>query len=296
MDEMRVGILDVGSNTLRLLVADVRGGAVENVHEERVFVGLGAEILEHGRIRRPKLREVARVSGAFAAAARERGVSALETVVTAPGRQGSSRHELVATLQRSTEAPVRVASAVEEGQLAFVGALSRSEVAEGVVAVCDVGGGSTEVVVGTPLLGPAWTRSVDVGSLRLTAAVLHDDPPTSAQLADARAAIAERFSGLEPPQPELALATGGSARAMAKVVGGLYGRPELEEIVEELMSRPAAETAARRGLPLQRVRSLAAGALILQHVSALLDVRFTPARSGIREGAALALAAQRAAA
>ena len=295
MDEMRVGILDVGSNTVRLLVADVRGGEAEAIHEERAFLGLGAEILEHDRIRRRKLREVARVTGRFAAAAREHGVRALETVVTAPGRQGSSPDELVAALQRSTSAPVRVASAVEEGQLAFAGALSRAGVEEGVVAVCDVGGGSTEIVVGTPLLGPAWARSVDLGSLRLTAA-LFDDPPSPAQVEEARALIAEGFAALAPPRPELALATGGSARAISKIVGGSYGRAELERVVRELVSRPAEATAAALGVELARARSLPAGALILLHVSALLGVPFTPARGGIREGAALALAAERAAA
>ena len=295
---MRVGIVDVGSNTVRLLVADVRGGETETVHEERAFLGLGAEVLRHDRIRRRKLREVAEVTERFAAEARRLGTHALETIVTAPGRQGASSDALVATLARATDAPVRVASAIEEGQLAFVGALSRAGVEEGIVAVCDVGGGSTEVVVGTPLLGPTWARSVDIGSLRLTAALLHDDPPTAAQLERARAAIEAGFAGVEPPppRPELALATGGSARAISKLVGRSYGGAELECVIAELVSRPAEATAAAIGVEIERAYSLAAGALILEHVSGLLGVAFTPARGGIREGAALALAAQRAAA
>ena len=296
MDVMRVGIVDVGSNTVRLLVADVRGREAETVHEERAFLGLGAEVLRHNRIRRRKLRELAEVTERFAAEARRLGARALETVVTAPGRQGASSDALVATLARATDAPVRVATPIEEGQLAFVGALSRAGVEEGIVAVCDVGGGSTEIVVGTPLLGPAWTRSVDIGSLRLTAALLHDDPPTAAQLDRARAEIEAGFAGLEPPRPELALATGGSARAISKLVGRSYGRAELECVIGELVSRPAEATAAAIGVEVERARSLAAGALILEHVSGLLGVAFTPARGGIREGAALALAAQRAAA
>ena len=295
-DEMRVGIVDVGSNTVRLLVGDVSGGTVETICEERAFLGLGAEILAHDRIRRRKLREVARVAEDFASAARRRGVRALETVVTAPGRQSSSGEELVSTLARATEAPGRIATPEEEGQLAFAGALSRTRVTDAVVAVCDVGGGSTEIVVGTPLLGPAWVRSVDVGSLRLTAAVLHGDPPTPAQVEAAEATIAARFSALVPPRPELALATGGSARAIAKIVGGSYGPAELERVLRRLVARPAGATAAALGIELERAQSLAAGALVLRHVSTLLGTAFTPARGGIREGAALALAAERAAA
>jgi exopolyphosphatase/guanosine-5'-triphosphate,3'-diphosphate pyrophosphatase len=296
MDEMRVGIVDVGSNTVRLLVADVRGGEAATVYEEREFLGLGAEILAHDRIRRRKLREVARVTERFAATARKEGARALEIVVTAPGRQGSSPDDLVSALAHATDAPVRIASEIEEGRLAFAGALSRSDLRDGIVAVCDVGGGSTEIVVGTPLLGPAWARSVDVGSLRLTAGLLHDDPPTEAQLDAAREEIAARFAGVVPPRPDVALATGGSARAIAKLVGGAYRAQELDDVVRRLASRPAADTAEEFGLVPQRACTLAAGALILQHVALLLAVSFTPARGGIREGAALALAAERAAA
>lgn len=295
MEEMRVGIVDVGSNTVRLLVADVRGDDVEPVHEERAFLGLGAELLAHDRIRRRKLRELARVAEGYAASARRLGVRALETVVTAPGRQGDPE-PLLAVLARSTEAHVRVASAEEEGQLAFAGALARSGLDEGVVAVCDVGGGSTEIVVGTPLLGPAWVRSVDVGSLRLTAAHLLGDPPSPAELDAARDVAAAQIGALTPPRPEVALATGGSARAIAKLVGGPYGRAELDGVLARLLERPAALTAEQLGLRAERARTLAAGALVLREVSALLGVPFTPARGGIREGAALALAAQRAAA
>lgn len=295
MEEMRVGIVDVGSNTVRLLVADVRGGDVDPVHEERAFLGLGAELLAHDRIRRRKLRELARVTEGYAASARRLGVRALETVVTAPGRQGDAE-PLLAVLADSTDARVRVASAEEEGELAFAGALARSCLDEGVVAVCDVGGGSTEIVVGTPLLGPAWVRSVDVGALRLTAARLHGDPPSPAEIEVARDVVAAHIGALTPPRPEVALATGGSARAVAKLVGGRYGPAELDRVLAQLLEHPAGPTAARLGLRPERARTLAAGVLVLRQVSALLGVPFTPARGGIREGAALALAAERAAA
>jgi exopolyphosphatase / guanosine-5'-triphosphate,3'-diphosphate pyrophosphatase len=295
MDDVKVGVVDVGSNTVRLLVADVRAGEVDTLHEERAYLGLGAELLAHGRVRRSKLRELARVTEGYAAAARGLGVRALETVVTAPGRQGDP-DPLLAVLARSTEAPVRVAPAEEEGQLAFAGALSRAGLDEGVVAVCDVGGGSTELVVGTPLLGPAWVRSVDVGSLRLTAAHLHGDPPSPEELTAAAEVVGAGVGTLTPPRPEVALATGGSARAVAKAVGGPYGPAEIDRLLERLLELPATAAAAELGLRPERARTLAAGALVLRQVSALLGVPFTPARGGIREGAALALAAHRAAA
>ena len=296
MTGMRVGVIDVGSNTVRLLVATVAGDEVRSVREERQHLGLGEEILLHGRVRSSKLDEVREVTGEYARIARKLGVRDLETVVTAPGRQGSSPEHLVDVIRRATAGDVRVVSAEEEGRLAFSGAVSRANPGEGVVAVCDVGGGSTEVVVGTELIGPAWVRSVDLGSLRLTASLLHGNPPTGAEIDDARTAVRSGLAALAPPQPEIALATGGSARAVARVVGHEYGPGELERLVDVLASRPAAESANALGIRPDRARTLLAGALILEEVSRLLGQPFTPSRGGIREGAALRLAARHAAA
>jgi exopolyphosphatase/guanosine-5'-triphosphate,3'-diphosphate pyrophosphatase len=293
---MRVGVIDVGSNTVRLLVAAVGDGEVATVREERAQLGLGEELLRHGRVRRRKLAELAAVTGDYARIARKLGVRELETVVTAPGRQEDDPQRLLDTLGRATAGEVRVASPEEEGELAFAGAVARAGIGAAVVAVCDVGGGSTEVVVGTELRGAGWVRSVDVGSLRLTAALLHRDPPTPGQLEAARAAVREALAHVRPPRPETALATGGSARAVARIVGGAYGPDELEDVIELLAARPADESADAFGIRRERARTLLAGSLILAEVSRRLGVPFRPARGGIREGAALRLAAQRLAA
>ena len=296
MTGMRVGVIDVGSNTVRLLVASVVGDSVRTLREEREHLGLGEEILRHGRVRRAKLDEVAAVTGEYARIARKIGVRELETVVTAPGRQGNEPRRLLDTIGRATAAEVRVVSAEDEGRLAFAGAVSRASPGNGVVAVCDVGGGSTEVVVGSELLGPAWVRSVDLGSLRLTAAQLPGDPPAPAEIEAARATVQDAFDAVEPPRPEIALATGGSARAVARVIGHEYGPDELERLIEILAARPASVNAAKLGLRPDRARTLLAGGLILSEVSRRLELAFTPSRGGIREGVAIRLAARQLAA
>ena len=296
MDEMKVGIVDVGSNTVRLLVASVGGGEVRSLQEERAHLGLGEEILLHGRVRRRKLAELAEVATEFGRIARKHRVRELETVVTAPGRQGDAPERLLKVLRRTTGAPVRIVSAEDEGRLAYTGAVARTEVGSRVAGVCDVGGGSTEVVVGTSLLGPAWVRSVDVGSLRLTASFLHGDPPAAAEIERARAAVRVALTEIAPPLPELALATGGSARAIARIVGCAYDADRLQHVIAALASRSAEQTSRELALPFHRARTLIAGSLILAEVSRLLGVELTPAKGGIREGAALQLAAQRAAA
>ncbi|MGZ8783121.1 MAG: Ppx/GppA phosphatase family protein, partial [Gaiellaceae bacterium] len=136
----------------------------------------------------------------------------------------------------------------------------------------------------------------DLGSLRLTAALLHGDPPGPAEIDVARAAVQHGFAAIEPPRPELALATGGSARAVARVVGSEYDTEDLERVIELLARRPAVESAKALGIRPDRARTLLAGAVILAKVSRLLDVPFSPSRGGIREGAALRLASRRVAA
>lgn len=290
---MRVGVIDVGSNTIRLLVTERRSGELEPVEEEKSYVGLGAEILRHGTIGAPKLAEAIAVARAQATAARAAGSELLEVVVAAPGRQAANADELVHELARATRAPVHSLSADDEASLAYAGAVAQSEVDAGtVVAVVDVGGGSTEIAVGAPPSAPAWLRSVDVGALRLTAARLEDDPPTDEALASAARATHEAFAGILPPRPHAALAVGGSARAIAKLVGRRLGERELEAALELLSARRAAKVARLHGIDVERARVLPAGALILAEVVRRLGVPLRLGRGGLREGVALSLLAE----
>ena len=128
MTGMRVGVIDVGSNTVRLLVASVAGGAVRTVREEREHLGLGEEILRHGRVRRREARRAGRGRPRLRPDRAQARRRELETVVTAPGRQGDSPERLLDTLGRATGAEVRIVSAEEEGRLAFAGAVSRADI------------------------------------------------------------------------------------------------------------------------------------------------------------------------
>jgi hypothetical protein len=105
---MRVGIIDVGSNTVRLLVASCAGNRLVPVHESRAFLGLGEEVENFGWISDLKLRETAWCVREQAAEARAHGVHHVEVVVTAPGRQSANATELVAALAEAAHASVRV--------------------------------------------------------------------------------------------------------------------------------------------------------------------------------------------
>ena len=286
---MRAGVIDIGSNTARLLVADVDGG-LQTVREEKAYLGLGADALRLGRLSEEKVAEARAVARRFTRIARRLGVDRLETIVTAPGRQANAR-DLVDALAAATREPVRVLSAHDEGALAYRGAIARErEALPEVVAVCDVGGGSTEIAVGAPTLDALWVRSADVGSLRLTRACLPSDPPAPDEVRSARELVAEALSEIAPPRPGLALAVGGSARAAAKVVGRTLGPDDLETVVALCERRRSARIARSFNLDPARAQTLLAGALLLAEASRRLGMPFRLGRGGLREGAALALA------
>jgi exopolyphosphatase/guanosine-5'-triphosphate,3'-diphosphate pyrophosphatase len=284
-----VAVIDVGSNTARLLVADV-GGRVRAVREEKTFLGLGADAFRLGRLSAEKVSEAGAVAGRYARIAKRLDSERLQTIVTAPGRQANA-DELVDALARGSRGPVRVLSADDEGALAFRGAVAQEQGSlPECVAVCDIGGGSTEIAVGEPQHGADWVRSVDLGSLRLTRWCLDADPPNSAAVRRAREHVTESFAHLAPPRPDLALAVGGSARAAAKLVGRTLGTDELEVVVSVCARRRSRSLVRTFGLHAARAETLLAGALLLAEASRRLDMPFRLARGGLRDGAALALA------
>jgi exopolyphosphatase/guanosine-5'-triphosphate,3'-diphosphate pyrophosphatase len=286
---MTVGIVDVGSNTVRLLVARYGQGELLTLSEEREHLFLGEEVERHGRLSAARIAEAARCAGDFARTARTLGAQALDVIVTAPGRQSANGGRLVRELAAATGAPVRVLTADEEGRLAFAGAVAAARSLPECVAVCDVGGGSAEAVVGTRNGDPAWSRSLDVGAVRLTERFLAGDPPGKRTLAAARAEVERHLDGFAPPLPQAALAAGGTARALRKLVGRELGREDLDAALHILGKRSSVKVARTFGLNEHRARTLAAGAVILSSLQARLGVPFEVSRAGLREGAALLL-------
>ena len=294
---MLVAVLDVGSNTVRLLVAEVgRNGRLETVTSDKAYLGLGAEIARTGSLAAESVGAAASVCTRFADRARAAGSERAEVIVTAPGRQGAGAATLVASLRGATRLPVRVLTADEEGRLAFDGAVARTSELPVSVGMVDVGGGSTEIVVGNRRSGARWVSSADLGSLRLARLVLHGDPPSKKELAAARETVRSALAPLSPPRPEAALAVGGSARALAKLVGRTFDAEAAETVIARLARRRSAKVARAAGIDERRAETLLGGALLLAESSRVLGRPLTLARGGLREGAALALAREGAAA
>jgi exopolyphosphatase/pppGpp-phosphohydrolase len=128
--------------------------------------------------------------------------------------------------------------------------------------------------------------------MRLTSRFLDDDPPGDAAVARARDEVHAILEGLAPPLPQTALAVGGSARALRSIVGSELGADELDEVAGILARTPARDIVELYGIEPDRVRTLAAGAVILAAIQDRLLVPLRVVRGGVREGAALELAQQ----
>lgn len=288
---MHVGVIDVGSNTIRLLVAARSRSGLDCVARAKRAVGLGEDVERLGAVSVAKLAEAAECVSEFAAGARGAGAALLEVVVASPGRQAENADQLVHMLSRAAGVHARVLSRDEEARLAFDGALVSSSPA-GAVAVCDVGGGSTQIAVGTASGGPAWLRSVDLGSLRLSARIPCGNPPGKDELASLRAEARAAFAHVTPPLPADAIAVGGTARALRKLVGRTLGREELRDALRLLRKDAARTLAERYGIEPWRARALPAGAAIVAELQELLGVPLEVGRGGLREGVALQLLAR----
>jgi exopolyphosphatase/guanosine-5'-triphosphate,3'-diphosphate pyrophosphatase len=289
METVRVAIVDVGANTLRLLVAVPDGRLVLPVHEEKEQLGLGEEVERYGYISAGKCAEAVEVARAQTRRARRLGCERIEILVTSPGRQSANSDEFADALARGTGVPVRILSSEEEGMLAWDGAVSALEDPPASAAVCDVGGGSAQLVVGTLETGPAWVRSVDLGSLRLTTRLLAGpDPPSAEAVEAARLAAADAFDAVVPPVAQIGLAAGGTARALRRVVDTLDA-DRLAEAVVELSRLKRAKIAKRYGVAPQRAATLLGGAILFAEAQRRLGLPLELAGGGVREGSALAL-------
>ena len=287
---MILGCIDIGSNTTRLLVADAGNGGLREVVTQRAFTRLGKSMVEGGAIPAEKIAETAGVVATQTRIAREAGAQEVVAVATAAIREAPNGDELREAVAEAGGTPLRVLSDVEEARLSFVGATrTLATPAEGTVAVIDVGGGSSELAVGDPDGTMRWSRSFRIGSGFLADRYLSSDPPAAGELAALRSHVGGTFEGLDPPAADSAVAVGGTATSLRRLVGAELAHDTLERGIRVLSSTPIEEVAARFELDPERVRLLPAGILILEALSDTLGLPLRIARGGLREGVILEL-------
>jgi exopolyphosphatase/guanosine-5'-triphosphate,3'-diphosphate pyrophosphatase len=285
--------IDVGSNTTRLLVADAEDGRLRELVSQRAFTRIGRSLAGKSgpkRIPLEKLDETAEVVSKQTRVARELGAGEVVVVATAAIRQARNSDELAAAVEELAGVPLRILSDEEEARLSFVGATKTlGAPPDGPVGVVDVGGGSTEVVVGTVPGGVSWFASFRIGSGFLADSYLRSDPPSVSELHAVRQHVAGCFEGLEIPPRERSVAVGGSATSLRRLVGAELAYETLERGIRILSTTPVAEVAARFELEPERVRLLPAGILVFEELSERLGAPLQIGKGGLREGVVLEL-------
>jgi exopolyphosphatase / guanosine-5'-triphosphate,3'-diphosphate pyrophosphatase len=282
--------IDIGSNTTRLLVADAGNGELRELVTQRAFTRIGKSLNSGGAIPAEKIAETADVVRTQAAVAREVGAEQIIAVATAAIRNAPNRDELQSAVEQAGGMELGVLSSEEEARLSFVGATRTLLVpAEGTIAVIDVGGGSSEIAIGEPDGEMTWSASFRIGSGFLADAYLRSDPPSVDELQKVRRHVAGTFEGLEPPPADSAVAVGGTATSLRRLLGAELVHETLERGIRVLSTTLIEDVATRFELDRERVRLLPAGILVLEAVSDLLALPLRIARGGLREGVLLEL-------
>jgi exopolyphosphatase/guanosine-5'-triphosphate,3'-diphosphate pyrophosphatase len=285
---MLCAAIDIGSNTTRVLVAEPSDGQLKKVMEQRAYTRINKAVGADGVIPAEKAAEVAEVVATQVRLARELGAETIRSVATASVREASNGAEAAAKIAAVSGVPVEILSEQEEGRLSFIGATKTlGHPVEGRVAVVDVGGGSTELVLGSVPGGVEEVRSWRVGSGVLADELIASDPPSAAEIRKVRERIGDIFEGVEVEQPEQAVAVGGSATSLRRLVGAVLEYETLERGIRVLAGDPAAEVAKRFELDPERVRILTTGVLLLEKLSDLLGQPLQIGKGGLREGVVL---------
>ena len=287
---MLCACIDIGSNTTRVLVADVVDGRLREVLQQRAFTRIGKG-LKGGEIPSEKIAEVARVVAEQRAVVEQLGCVALRVVATAAIRNADNAAEFTAALRSEGGVDVEVLDGAEEARLAFAGVTrTLGEPLAGSVGVVDVGGGSTELAIGTLAGGATWSESFRVGSGLLTDHYRRADPPSAAELHAMREYAHGVFEGLDLPPVGAAVAVGGSAASLRRLVGATLDGDSLQRAMQVLAAEPADAVAERFSINRERVLLMPAGLTVLDAAGAAFGRPLRIGRGGLREGVILELA------
>lgn len=288
----RHAVVDVGSNTIHLLVGEVNGGEVLPVTGEKISARLGAGVEKIGRIEEGRLALAADAIGLFARISALNGVSEPVVLATSAVRDAKNGEELTDRVREFTGLKVRLISGEEEAALGFRGAVSAVGTSwEGPALVVDLGGGSAQLIVGEASSGPLMQVSLPLGSNRTTERFVGSDPAKKKELRALDEHVKEMMPGWSLTQRVAVVAVGGSARAMLKITRDDLTVERLRRLAREVSERPSAVLAREYGLAPERARVMPAAittlAAILEHFE---KDELSVVRGGLREGTLISLA------
>lgn len=274
---MRVAAIDCGTNSVRLLIADLDGGRLVERHREMRIVRLGQDVDRTGELSPQALARTGEALRAYAGTIAQHQVVATRMVATSATRDARNRDAFEQLVQSTVGVTPEVITGEQEAALSFDGAVRDLDRAAGPFLVVDIGGGSTEFVLGTSAVDAAC--SVDIGCVRLTERHLAGDPPTAdeirAAVADIDAALA-RVGDLVPvKQAKTVVGLAGSVTTIAALALNLpaydstlihhsrLGAADVRRVRDQLLAMTRVERAALPVMHPGRVDVIGAGAQIL---------------------------------
>jgi len=291
----RVAAVDCGTNSIRLLIADLADGRLVDVHREMRIVRLGQGVDATGEFAPEALARTRAALVAYAETMREHGVSAVRMVATSAARDVGNRDEFFAMTADVLGAVVpgavaEVISGTEEAQLSFRGAVGELDSAAAPFVVVDLGGGSTELVLGSGGdTGVTAAYSADIGCVRLTERCLHSDPPTAEEIGAARAVVRDALAtALQTVPVDGARTWVGVAGTMTTLAAlarqmTVYDSDAIHlsavrfdallPVCADLLGMTRAQRAALGPMHEGRVDVIGGGALIVQELAAALGER-----------------------
>lgn len=293
----RVAAIDCGTNSIRLLVADVTvsfDGHVDlrDLHREQRVVRLGQGVDATGEFAPEALERTRLALVDYAAAIRRKGAERVRMVATSAARDAGNREEFFAMVRDVLGVDAEIISGDEEANLSFVGAVGDLDPDDGPFVVVDTGGGSTELVVGTLTDGKATVtaaRSVDVGSVRITERCLKGDPPTADEVEEARKVatgiLDEAFATVPVEGVRTWVGVAGTITTLSAVAQRLpaydrdavhlsrIDRATLREVAEELLGESREQRRAHTAIDPGRIDVIGGGALIVDLLAQELHER-----------------------
>ncbi len=289
----RRAVIDVGTNSVKVLVGDVGvDGSVIPVLETSEQTRLGRGFYETHRLQPEPIAATAAAAGRFAELARNSGAESVRIIATSAARDADNRDELIRALECSAGAAVEVISGEQEADWAFAGVCSAPAMGDRRMLVIDVGGGSTEFILGHHGR-PEFRRSFQLGSVRLLERHQPGDHPTPAALAGIRQALDTFLRGEVAPSieaalrrgfPERVFGVGGSTAILALIHAGCpsfdrilvertrFTPADLSAMVERLWSLPLSERRMLPGLPPERADVILFGAAIYESILRLFSL------------------------
>ncbi len=284
----RVAAVDCGTNSIRLLVADVtvrEDGSrwLRDVHRETRIVRLGQGVDATGWLAPEAVGRTRDALADYAALLRTKGVEQVRMVATSATRDASNREDFFGMVRDTLGAEAEAISGDQEARLSFAGAVADLDPDEGPFVVADVGGGSTELVLGTwdtVRVDVSAARSVDVGCVRITERCLRSDPPTTAEIAAAedmaRQALAAAFDAVPVAQAQTWVGVAGTVTTLSAVAQNLptydadaihlsrLRLDEVRQVTDRLLAMPRHGRAALGSMHPGRVDVIGGGALIVR--------------------------------